>query len=196
MALTKTLKGEVDLLKKLKLNISDFELKYAQFEEQVETIRFAVYDNFRVQKATENYIEKYLPFTIQNMISRNIYEVLPNPQVKTTDEFGDQLLDYQVVPLTGEEEAQADRFRKFKQFEYECYKEIHKTVLGDDGNPTLKKTGFRMPGYRKIITQEEQYEIDNEIAQQRIRDRLHQDTLKSDRIDAYSEEIVPDSERS
>ena len=33
---------------------------------QLETIRFATYDNFRVVRATDNYIEKYLPFTIQS----------------------------------------------------------------------------------------------------------------------------------
>ena len=32
--------------------------------EQLETIRFATYDNFRVVRATDNFIEKYLPFQI------------------------------------------------------------------------------------------------------------------------------------
>lgn len=32
--------------------------------EKMETIRLATYDNFAVQKATDNYVEKYLPFEI------------------------------------------------------------------------------------------------------------------------------------
>jgi hypothetical protein len=33
----------------------------------------------------------------------------------------------------------------------------------DDGIPKLKKTGFRMPGYRKIIGNLKEYEIDNTL---------------------------------
>jgi hypothetical protein len=53
----------------------------------METIRFAVYDNFRVVKATDNFIEKYLPFTIQNMISKNILRILPT-SLRTHDDEG------------------------------------------------------------------------------------------------------------
>lgn len=32
--------------------------------DQIETIRYATYDNFRVIRGTDNFIEKYLPFQI------------------------------------------------------------------------------------------------------------------------------------
>ena len=120
----------------------------------METIRYAVYDNYRVLKATDNYIEKYLPFTLQNMVSKNILTILSkkelaNEQSKQTEK---QKLDQEL-------------YNKFKLFEYETYKEIHRVVLADDGNPKLKKTAFSMPGYRKIMGERglAQYEIDNDI---------------------------------
>lgn len=45
-----------------KLDIAYFDEKHEVFENSLETIRFAVFDNFLVGKATDNYIEKYLPF--------------------------------------------------------------------------------------------------------------------------------------
>ena len=47
--------------------------------DQIETIRFATYDNFRVIRATDNYIEKYLPFKVQSMISSNILSFIKKP---------------------------------------------------------------------------------------------------------------------
>lgn len=50
----------------------------------------------------------------------------------------------------------------YKVGEYQIYKEFHKVVLNDDGCPTLKKSAFRMPGYRKVLgNQTKEYEIDN-----------------------------------
>jgi hypothetical protein len=42
-------------------------------------------------------------------------------------------------------------YKKFKAFEYTAYKRIHKHVLQDEGIPTLKKRGYQMPGYKKIL---------------------------------------------
>ena len=38
----------------------------------IATIKNATYDNFRVIRATDNYIEKYLPFKMQTLISKNM----------------------------------------------------------------------------------------------------------------------------
>ena len=46
------------------------------FSQQLETTRFAAFDCFRTQVQTDNYIEKYLPFKIQNLISENILSFL------------------------------------------------------------------------------------------------------------------------
>jgi hypothetical protein len=53
----------------MKLDQNEFEQKIQKFDEQLETVRFAVYDSFRVLKATDNYLEKYMPFMVQNLIS-------------------------------------------------------------------------------------------------------------------------------
>ncbi len=47
--------------------------------EQIETIRFATYDNFRVIRATDNFVEKYLPFQIQEIVSENILSFVKRP---------------------------------------------------------------------------------------------------------------------
>jgi len=40
---------------------------------------------------------------------------------------------------------------------------LHRVVLNDTGIPTIKKTAFRMPGYRKVMADNsmEEYSIDN-----------------------------------
>jgi len=47
-----------------KLNVAEFDKQKDLIDKQLEQIKFAGYDNFRVLKATDNYIEKYLPFTV------------------------------------------------------------------------------------------------------------------------------------
>ena len=78
--------------------------------------------------ATDNYIEKYLPFKIQNMVSESLFSFL---------------------------DKDSETFKKFKQFEYTAYKKIHKFVLSDEGIPMLKKLGYQMPGYKKILEKDE-----------------------------------------
>ena len=54
--------SNISELKDVKVEVRDFNMKVEDIMEQIETIRFATYDNFRVIRATDNYIEKYLPF--------------------------------------------------------------------------------------------------------------------------------------
>ena len=61
-----------------KVDQKEFNTTRNDLTEQLETIRFATYDNFRVVRATDNYIEKYLPFTVQSLISRNMASVFKN----------------------------------------------------------------------------------------------------------------------
>ena len=63
-------------LKELKLDVLTFDKSIADIHEKMEKVRHATYDNFRVLKATDNYIEKYLPFVIQNKISANLNSIL------------------------------------------------------------------------------------------------------------------------
>lgn len=59
-----------------KLDLKAFEDTMADFDQQLETNRFATLDCFRTMEQTDNYIEKYLPFKIQNLISENILSFL------------------------------------------------------------------------------------------------------------------------
>lgn len=47
-----------------KVELEEYRRTKEDLYAQVETIRFATYDNFRVARSTDNYIEKYLPFRI------------------------------------------------------------------------------------------------------------------------------------
>ena len=63
----------------MKVETKVFSSRMDDLLEQIETIRFATYDNFRVIRATDNYIEKYLPFKTQSMISANILSFIKKP---------------------------------------------------------------------------------------------------------------------
>ena len=54
-------------------------------------------------------------------------------------------------------------YDEFKAVEHENYKSFHRNILRDDGVPKLKKTTFRMPGYRQILSDsdEKDYTINN-----------------------------------
>lgn len=44
-----------------------------------------------------------------------------------------------------------EMFERFKKNEYEIFKQLHSVVLNDNGNPTIKKTAFSLPGYRRVL---------------------------------------------
>ena len=66
-----------------------------------------------------------------------------------------------------------EKYDKFKEAEYNIYKDFHRVVLDDDGIPDLKKTTFRMPGYRRILSDKEvtDYTIDNENIYKRVKQK-------------------------
>ena len=100
-------------------------------------MRFACEDNWRVIRATDNYIEKYLPFKVQNMISLNLKQTLS----KTYKALKGPAF-YDKTKWTAKQLRDFETFTKFKTQEYEIYREMHKIVLRDDGEPSLKKTAF------------------------------------------------------
>jgi hypothetical protein len=65
--------------------------------------------------ATDNYLEKYIPFRIQNFISENLENALSKQQ-----------------------------FKKFQVFEMKKYKQMHEVILKDEGEAALEKE-FRIP---------------------------------------------------
>lgn len=70
--------------------------------------------------------------------------------------------------MTEKQKKQQKIYDEFKDEEYRSYKEFHRMILQDDGNPSLRKTVFRMPGYRQILAdnQLQEYEIKYEPKKQ------------------------------
>lgn len=89
--------------------------------------------------ATDNYIEKYLPFKIQNIVSECVFSTM---------------------------DIHSKEFEAYKQFEYKAYKKIHKIVLADEGIPNLKKRAYQMPGYRKILDKDEKNYYEKALSKQ------------------------------
>lgn len=158
----------------------EFERTTADLYKQTETIRYATYDNFRVIRATDNYIEKYLPFTMQALISRNLCSFLKDKELDTMQ----KRKKHEVVVLTKEELAEQERFKNFKHVEYQIYKDFHRIAVNDDGIPKIKKTSFRMPGYRQILSERkiEDYTIDNDIVYERFHEKAKERALRESEI--------------
>ena len=57
----------------------------------------------------------------------------------------------QTLKMTKEQKQMQEQYDKFKEIEYKSYKSFHRKILNDDGIPKIKKTTFRMPGYRQIL---------------------------------------------
>ena len=66
-----------------------------------------------------------------------------------------------ITEWTDLETMQYEWHEKYKRSEYQIYKDFHRIVLNDDGTPHLKKSAFKMPGYRKVLGKKlVEYEID------------------------------------
>ena len=55
--------GKVDSVK--------YEREYAAISELVKTLKFATQDTYRTLLATDNFIEKYLPYKMQEIVTEN-----------------------------------------------------------------------------------------------------------------------------
>lgn len=86
------------------------------------------------------------------------------PKAYLDKETGNRVLPKDMSQWTVAEKIQYEWHDKYKQVEYNLYKDFHRVVLNDDGIPMIKKTAFRMPGYRKVLGKKTvEYEIDNDI---------------------------------
>ena len=79
--------------------------------------------------------------------------------------------------LTPEQKLMQKQYDNFKETEYNVDKSFHRVILKDDGIPNIKKTSFKMPGYRQILSDkdEDDYEIDN----YKLYDRIYLAHLKN-----------------
>ena len=90
------------MMQEKKLDADVYLQKEKANKDEFDTIKYAMKDNFAQLLATDNYLEKYLPFKIQNTVSESLLSFL---------------------------EKDCCDFKKFKAFEYTAYKRIHKHVL-------------------------------------------------------------------
>lgn len=127
------------MMQERKLDQDVYNSKLKENNNEFETIKYALKDNFAQLLATDNFLEKYLPFKIQNIVSESLLSFL---------------------------EKDSQHFKDFKQFEYMAYKRIHKFVLQDEGIPNLKKRGYQMPGYKKILEKDERDIYEQAISKQ------------------------------
>lgn len=114
-------------LREEKLEIKKYEADKKSIDEQLETNRCGQKDNFAQLLATDNYLEKYLPFKVQSMITAAVTETLVDKRI-------------------------ADKYQKF---DYNVFKQLHREVIHDQGLPTLKKRAFEMPGFRQVMNPSE-----------------------------------------
>jgi hypothetical protein len=105
-----------------KLDLCKFIRTIDEMTLQLNTCKYAVQDTFRTLLATDNYLQKYLPFQMQGIVSENFKAVF-----KGNSEF-------------------QDIFMKQKDFEYLKYKELNKNIMVDNGIPNLQKRGFYLSG--------------------------------------------------
>ena len=131
-----------------KLDAETYKKEKALLDDEIERNRLAIRDNFSQLLATDNFLEKYLPFRLQNLISESVLSLL-----------GDSRSGARAAKEepSGEPAQLLERFRqqcvdRYKSFEYRAYKRLHRVVFSDEGIPTLKKRAYRMPGYRKVLS--------------------------------------------
>jgi len=117
-----TLKSQQEQLTSAKMEKKEAAKVEEELSERIKTAKFAAEDTMRGLVSTDNYLEKYLPFKIQNMISECITFITGNEQ-----------------------------YQKLKEFEEKLYTKLHKRVLEDDGIATLNKKAFNLPGYRMVM---------------------------------------------
>ena len=54
----------------------------------------------------------------------------------------------------------------FKDHEYKKYKQLHGQVITDEGIPSLKKRGYAMPGYRRVLDDSERKTLEKVLTKQ------------------------------
>ena len=129
--------------------------------------------------ATDNFLEKYMPFKIQSMISDNIFATVEpieeqfdqqkqqlkelQKRIKELENMGKEVDDGKqlddILKMQGSKQKKYLKLKEiFTQHEFQVYKGLHKVVMKDHGIPLLKKRGFVMPGQKKVLSEDEREE--------------------------------------
>ena len=118
------LKIEIDEIELKKLEKSKFEERQTKYEEMALTTKNCIEDVSNTLKSTDNYIEKYLPFKVINIVSE-----IMRP----------------VFAFSGIQE------QWFYEEEDKIYKLYCKLALIDSGNANYDKKGYFVPEIPKHI---------------------------------------------
>lgn len=86
-----------------KLDAETYRQEKAHLDEEIERNRLAIRDNFSQLLATDNFLEKYLPFRIQNLISESALSLLGDSRTGA---------DAAKADPTGEAARLIERFRR------------------------------------------------------------------------------------
>ena len=112
------LSTQTHALAELKLDRSEFSLRSEEIYDSTRLAKNSIEDLHNRLKGTDNYIEKYLPFKMVNMISDIMRPTLAD---------------------------QGPVAEKFYEWEERKYRSLHNVVLSDSGTPTLNKKSFFIP---------------------------------------------------
>ena len=103
-------------LKETKIDKEVYEKEMTRSISETQKVSFSQQDLMRNIQATDNYIEKYLPITLQNYITETLSNVIENRKI-----LG-RLLKYDI----------------------QIYKRLHERILGDEGVPSLNKRDYEI----------------------------------------------------
>lgn len=121
-------------LREIKLNKDIYDKEIARVISETQKLAFGQQDLHRNLQATDNYLEKYFPITLQNYITETLSNVIDNKKI-----LG-RLLKYDI----------------------QVYKSLHQIILDDEGYPSLNKQEYHildMDTIRRKIAMIEDQEI-------------------------------------
>ena len=101
-----------------KLELSYFQLELGKLIKDIQEVKYLNEDLTNTVRGTDNYLEKYIPFRMQNMITETMNNVLPKSDLHKLHEFA---------------------ARKYLQ--------LKEVVADDDGVPRFSKVFFRIPKF-------------------------------------------------
>eukprot|EP00826_Nyctotherus_ovalis_P004043 TRINITY_DN10838_c0_g2_i4.p1 TRINITY_DN10838_c0_g2~~TRINITY_DN10838_c0_g2_i4.p1 ORF type:complete len:138 (-),score=46.20 TRINITY_DN10838_c0_g2_i4:42-455(-) len=113
--------ADINKLDNNKTEKKQFNVEMDRLRLDLNSVKNDLEENINRTATTENYLEKYLPLRIQNIISENIH--------------------YTFDPIVR---------KKFVEFEKLKYEKLNDVILKDDGKPNLNKTESYIPPLEKL----------------------------------------------
>ena len=114
---------------------SDYLKEIENLKDEVKHAMFSIEDIGKNLDATDNYLEKYFPVKMQELINEAF------KYLAKSDEEREHILDYEVKK----------------------YKDFHKAVMKDEGESSLMKNGFKIPSIFELEKNLKELKIRNSI---------------------------------